>query len=120
MLWLLVCERRRSIILIRRVQLICKRLNTIYRQRFTRLVLRLKFVRFPRVGARRRIIVRIFDNRLLEIKLRAAKAAKVDIAGIKFSAILARIHIGQINILRSITNNSKQLFVIRQRIKTTC
>ena len=116
MLVLLISERGWPVILIGGIKLVGQRLSTIDRLCWARLVLRLKFVSFPGVRSRGRIIIRIVHHRLLKIKLGTAKAAKVSFARIKFSAVLARVHIGTKNILRSFTNNSKERFVFRSKM----
>ncbi len=110
---LLVCKRCRLKILVNRVELLGLRLDAVSWPCRPCFVLGLKFVRFPRIRPRGRIVEGIIHHRLLEIKFRAAKPAKVSFRSIEFSAVLARIHIDPANRLRSLTNNSKQMFDYR-------
>jgi hypothetical protein len=49
----------------------------------------------------------------LKIELSTAKTAEIRFGGVKFSAVLARIHDVTASRLCSITNNSKEMFVYR-------
>ena len=111
----LVCELCWLKILVRRlVELVRQRLDRLGRSLLRAcLILGLKFIRLPGVRPGGRIVKRVIHYRLLKIKFRTAKTAKICFRRIEFSTVLTRIHHLPASRLRSITNNSKEMFVYR-------